>query len=450
MKTRSLLPLVVILLWVMTSCGESFDVNGVDDSKEILRKIEAQTKAQATSNGENVSVSDVECYLIYRMKITQDKIVSITPYEVDENNRFVVAKLSDGRWFVFSGDYASTPVVAEGDKDNPFPMDDNADRTKMQKWLTAFSKATSEGDDVDMEEARNNRLLWLHTRRAAVSQRSSQIRSGDDTTDYIYDYVYDTLSSQIYPALTQTYWHEGSPWNATIPFLNSSMRCYAGSEIVAIAQLLYYSHFAFNKPTSIYTCNFSCTDYYNQFPYEFNFGSITTSMWDYMPSSVSGNSTYNYYVAVLYANVAKKSIVHYEVTTPTPTDPSDSYTDFPNVKYNIANCLDNYGLQTTLQGNSYDKATIMSQIQYNRPVLCYGSSVPGSKRQAYLIDGYKNYYIKETEIISDTNGIIVETNVRYYYSLIWHINSALGTSSHYYWSYETDYYSSGRWMFAWY
>ena len=79
MKTKLLFPLVVILFWVMTSCSESFDVNGVSDLKKNIRNVDVQTKALSIANEESVSVSDVENFLIFRMKGYSSLRYAFTP-----------------------------------------------------------------------------------------------------------------------------------------------------------------------------------------------------------------------------------------------------------------------------------------------------------------------------------------------------------------------------------
>lgn len=418
---KKLTLILTIVVWIAASCCESLEMPLSNDQSALP----VLTKALDEANNEGVTESDVVAYLKCRMNVPSSTITSITSYEVDSSTRLFVAKVKDGRWFLFSGDYNMPPILAEGDENNPCP----ADYGKTAKWLMSIG---SRDATKDPDAALANRLQWLHAQRAASSVKEVNTRSGDDTSEVYYEYVYDTLSSLIYPALTQTHWHGGSPWNNNIPKLRyGSSRCYAGNEVVAITQLLYYTHFAINRPTSVFG-SANCTSYYNDsIPYHYNFpDSQTTSTWNYMPKTNNGNALYNSYVDAFIAHVSFRLSTEYNVTDPLTSDPDDSYS--VTGEANVAAVLNEFLSLSNAHGSNYSESNALLYFQNSLPVLCYG--LTGTLvSQAFLLDGYRRYYIKETEIVSDTNGNILDTSVSYYYHTYWHINASLGAVSDYYW-----------------
>lgn len=409
-----------IVLWIAASCCESLEMPLSNDQSALP----VLTKALDEANNGGVTESDVEAYLKCRMNVPSSTITSITSYEVDSSTRLYVAKVKDGRWFLFSGDYNMPPILAEGDDNNPCP----ADFGKTAKWLMSIS---SQDATKDPDAALDNRLQWLHAQRAATLVKEGNTRSGDDTSEVYYEYVYDTLSSLIYPALTQTHWHGGSPWNNNIPKLQyGTLRCYAGDEVVAIAQLLYYTHFAINRPTNTYV-SANCMVDYTQYQYQYNFGTSTTSTWNYMPMTNNGNSLYNSYVDAFIAHVASRLCTEYNVTDPLTSDPDDSYS--VTGEANVAAALNEFLSLNLYTGENFSLSYANASIQNNLPVICYDLTGSNVAPQSFLLDGYQHYYIKETEVVRDINGVVLSTTVSYYSSSYWHINAGVGAVSNYYW-----------------
>lgn len=445
MKTKAF-SFTLLIIICLAACSQ-FEENETDNNRHSQ---ELRTKSSFDSHAGKVDESDVEAYLMYIKKIPLTEVNEILRYEIDSFDYAYCVKLRDGRWFLFSNDYSTAPVIAEGDNNDPCPFESNPEfgNEIIKEWLKSFYDATR-NQTGEKGDASKNQSLWRHAQLAAETDTDSG-RNPRNDQDYVYEYEYDTLSSTVYPALTQTKWHEGSPWNGGIPKLRyGSSRCYAGSQVVAISQLLYYTHFALNKPTEIKQ-SVNNTYYYDEYPY-YDYGlsaGYVTTTWNYMPTTVSGNSTYNSYVAALFAYVAKLTNICYYVTDSNTTDPADSYTNFNN--YQVTTTLQHFGLAATSGGVVYSKSTAMSEIQSNRPVLCYGTvnQSTSSAWKAYLYDGYRNYYIKETETISDADGNVLEVNINYYTSFSWHINSGVGAVSFYFWTSDAGYYSYNRKMFT--
>ncbi|MBQ6957226.1 MAG: hypothetical protein IJP77_01550 [Bacteroidales bacterium] len=447
MKTKSVFFIFLLGLCtvILGSCSELYDYPRAEDQEQLNFSIKAKTKALLDINSNVISQYDVEAYLIYILKVIPTDITSIDQLRIDSSESLYLANLKDGRWFLFSGDYNNPPIIAEGDANNPCPSVFSTNTAGNNEWVKSFYHQITQNRNDITEESKTNRLLWLHARKAAISHSE---KNREDTLDLSYDYVLDTISSIIYPALTQTQWHEGSPWNSGIPKLrHGTSRCYAGSEIVALSQLLYYTHFSINKPNYIYG-SVDCTYYYDEYPYS-NYGlSNTTSVtWGNMPGTANGDTTAISYVAALYAYVAKISTTEYLVTNSSTSNPSDSYSETPEL--NMALAFRHFGLMVDFDyGDSFNMSDAITEIQNNRPVYCYEYSSSNMINEAYLYDGYRSYYIKETETLTDSSGNIVEENINYYSVFNWHINSGVGAVSHYYWITNTGNNPNNRRMFV--
>lgn len=59
-----------------------------------------------------VTQSDVEDYLVYRLNIPLTDVKDITRYGIDTDTYIFIVNLRQGGWYIFSGDYSTTPVIA--------------------------------------------------------------------------------------------------------------------------------------------------------------------------------------------------------------------------------------------------------------------------------------------------------------------------------------------------
>lgn len=222
--------------------------------------------------------------------------------------------------------------------------------------------------------------------------------------------ITDTLYNDNYPALTSTTWWQASPFNNAVPLLNNNgERCLAGCAVIAIAQLLYYTHYEFGYPNDIYA-NATCTSLYNQLPYNFSFSNQTTTSWDSMPLSWLYAPDNDPYSAALCALISKRSGTYYTSDGLGSTSP-----------YNIASTLDSFMLTGASMQDFY-KPTIINEIHNDRPVLCSGQE--NNYAHSYLIEGYRWLYVTETEIVRDLSGNIISQSVNVIVNdFMWHVNT---------------------------
>ena len=404
------------VLLVLTSCVNESDYQST--KKDLLSEdyISVLTKTINNNLSFGVNEADVINYLSFRKQVSSASIKEISKYSIDNTVYVFFVNLFDGRWFIMAGDYSCAPIIAEG-KGKFF--NDDGELSKMESnWLQSIGSYIKECRNSTSEVVQNNRTEWLRSKRFAIIKNKSYSRldrsEEPDTTEVEIDVITDTLYNDNYPALTITSWHQIEPFNNAIPLATANMRCPAGCAVIAIAQLLYYTHYAFGFPNNIYA-SASCSNYYYQQPYNYSFSTLTSTTWDYMEPSWLDLSDNDPYTAALSALISFRTGSYYGI------DSGGAYGATP--VNNIAGALATFGL-TNVTRLSFLISTIMNEIQNERPVLCDGyGHTDYTESHSYLIDGYKRLCLQETEIITDTSGHILSQNVYVYDNIQWWINT---------------------------
>lgn len=425
--------LFALLLLMLPSCSEMID------DKEVIHSSCSITKSIMDNSSETTSLSDVHDYLVYRMKVSNKDIKDIYSYSLDDEARIHVVNMKNGHWYVFSGNKNTTPILTEGDEGGLY-LNKGLDN-HCKAWLNSLRTIIRDTDPQD-DQSRKHQLEWIRVKRMAA-MATKEILRDNDTQDLIYDYVVDTLIYSDIQGLTETSWDQGSPWNHNIPKMRyGGGRCKVGCTVIAIAQLLYYTHYEFGYPTTIYA-NATCDDYYDEGPsYDFVFSNPTSTSWDLMSLAYDPLTFNDPYMPALCALVASASSTKYRVTFPMAYLIDDSYGS-TNPAF-IPLTLMVFGLFDA-DSTAYQKTTIMNEIYNSRPVICYGiESATASSGHTFLIDGYKRVYTKTTETISDTEGHILEVNYYYDEFFNWRINTGNAQPSHHIMCDENAYYSYYR------
>lgn len=421
----------LLMLTIISSCLlETEEV--VDDSSDSCYQ-NILTKVITDNLYGGVTVKDVENYLLYRLDIPQDHIVNIDQYDLDKEGIYIfIVNLRDGHWFLFSGDFSSTPILAEGETGGFYIQEPLSSHDKQ--WFDSIKNYIQKNKQSVSDQIKQNQIDWGLSSllaRVKAGKREGKKRDGIDTNETEATITVDTLLFEDYNNLTQTQWDQDAPWNESVPKYNDNYRCLAGCAVIAIAQLLYYTHYAFGFPNAIYA-NASCNDYYYDGPpYNWSFSNMTTASWDYMSLGYSAYTFFDPYMPALCAYIAKLSNTAYEYV--------------PNVQYNYTETIGathidsippvlasflltganriEYGLT-----NSTVISLIENEIKNQRPVLCGGfSGASELTGHSFLIDGYYSCLIQYTETTYDMEGHILSQNVYYTNRQYWRINT--GNSS---------------------
>ena len=416
--------IAISLTFLFTACDEtnySKDEAAPKHSFQAYHEILTKSAAEQLSGG--ITRTDVEAFLAYRMKTPQEAIDSITLFEIDEDAFIYVVNLKEGGWFIFSGDYSTTPVLARSETGS---LDFGGKQSQyVTGWLQSIRDLIVENRDSESEEVRQNRGVWTMTRLKALNEKRKQgVRGGEepDTTEVEIDYYLDTIFYSYHTPLTETYWHPRAPFNAALPKSTTFNRCYAGSAVVALAQLLFYTHFAFGFPSDTYE-QASCDQLYNASgtpPYNYVFTSNSTTCWNQMEASspVDGSQE-----AALYALVAKFTGTNYVWDSTIVHGVGETHVD------SLPGAMNHFLLFNTTKLD-YTESRVFNELDNSRPVLTAGGSgSSGTIGHTFLIDGCDWFDGCDREVISDTNGNILEVNYSYWSYHQWHINTGIYNSN---------------------
>ncbi|MBQ9397004.1 MAG: C10 family peptidase [Bacteroidales bacterium] len=394
--------ILMALTFLIVSCVETND-QLTTKSQSYLEHRTLLTKAAIDALSAGVTAEDVESYLNCRMNVQTSNIQDISRYNIDEDAAIFIVNLKEGGWFLCSGDYSSIPVIAYSETGS-FSLAGKLSPT-TQGWLQTIREQIVNNRNSNSETVQANRNDWVLVKRVALT------RSEDPDTMEV-DIVVDSeiLRDDYYPALIETSWNP-VVFNDALPKMSSTARCYASTADVNIAQLVYYTHFAFGYPNDTFA-SASCDDNYTQGPpYSFVFSNPSTATWNYMPAYYAYGQTGNSYVAALIALVSSRCGTQYN-----PYGGQTSRTSIPGAMSDF--------LLTGVTNQSFNKYDAIDEIEDDRPVLCTGAySSSGQYDATYLIDGYEWQIIRETEYVYDMQGHLLEQNVNTLNYFRWHYNT---------------------------
>lgn len=429
MKTHLSLFLLLAGMSVLVSCNEPFQgtpkpVMDKEAWNAYDRLLTKSIDSRLATDG--VSEEDVKNYLLYSMQVPATEVTDISRYDIDDDVYIYIVNLRDGRWYFFSGDYSSGPIVGGGETGGFYPNRDLS--AHIEKWLASIRDhiLANRLEESQSDKIQSNRNEWVRTQRISKLKAgipTSLFASGGpdpDTMDLEFRIQTDTLVFEDYPSLTVTYWNQYLPWNDAMPLFppDTTKHCLAGCGVIAISQLLYYTHFAFGFPNDIYE-NAKCESLCDEYPYKWTFENLSSSSWNYMSPYLE--TILDPYMPALCAYVAKRSNTRYGVDPPNSKSVLDSYGSTEISE--ILPTLHSFYLDNARQSD-YDVTTITNEIKNRRPVLCLGGYSPTTTLgHIFIIDGYYQRKIRKSEIICDTQGNVLSEYTYIDEDFFWRINT---------------------------
>ncbi len=419
MKTpRILFFATMAIIVLLTSCVDSIEQPSPSTNSISVSRNSA-TKAIINQLNLGITRHDIEDYLVYRMNETLDNVSDISRYDIESDVYIFVVNMKDNRWFIFSGDYSSKPLLVEGNDS----LDLSGKLSNyMKSFLHAMGTIIKENRCSVSDEVSCNQQLWLSAKKRANNAR---IRTRDeiDTNEVIEEYFLDTLINTYHPNLTSTSWDPTFPFNEALPIYVLPDRSLAGCTVVSIAQLVYYTHFAFGYPNDTYE-DASCSQYYNSAgtpPYTYVFSTPSTTCWNGMGLTAQANY-FTTYVKALFALVAQRTNTYF------------IYDGYAVVGETLPSSIPTALSQFSLAGASiqdYSKDQIIYEINNSRPVLGYGGdALYNTIGHTYLYEGYRWEKVREITNIYDTEGHLLDQNIVYYETFKWHINTGDAQDGH--------------------
>jgi hypothetical protein len=391
MKPKLFYCVTLILLFAF-GCSE-MDFDG-DYSVNQNQKIESNPKF-------NVSLSSVQAFVEILNKdvdgILRKEVETIQPIDyLGDTLLYLVNYKEDKGWVVISGDKRTTAILAYSDKgslnlntlkNQPGPLvwaDD------MAESIYALKKRSV--SDADTTSADYNLWSKIEAYTNDLPVKSMYAPPGPPTLNPEGHWeLVGITSEEISPTqvgpLLQTKWGQNFPWNACVPLKYNSAydRCPTGCVAVAGAQMLYYLHYLWGIPASMYSsgyCNGWAYDA-NNFSYSFGFSNANTTTWDEMPTNSEK-------VAVLMGYIGSSIGMQY-----TPDQSSASTSDLVGL-FSVLGINCNY--------TDFNSSSVVASLNNNLPVIVRANATQNDhtflglfhlyytydRGHAWVIDGYEN------------------------------------------------------------
>lgn len=333
---------------------------------------------------------------------------------------YLVSYKDDNGWIVISGDKRTSSILAYADKGvletdllNPGQivwLNDLAEQIYTLKNRTNVAPDTVSSDYVlwNNIETYTNNIAKLQN--AVNGGNISTLRGAPPVHWELLNITSEILPSTQVGPLVQTKWGQALPWNTCVPYYyNTANKCPTGCVAVAGAQMLYYLHYHFGVPATMYSFG-SCAGWAydsNSCLYDFSFTDRNTATWDLMATQMSfyydanGNS-------VIITNAATERVavlmgyVGWEVGMNYGEEQSAANTQ------NLVGLFSNEGINCNYA--DYNSSTIISGLNNNVPVIISAKATQNNHTflglfhlyytyddgHAWIIDGYENKRIKYT------------------------------------------------------
>lgn len=380
----------------MTSCSET-DLSALSNTKQE-NAVTGVDSVKSSSVSQNIQVDNYQVTLRdannLLKSLGKDSDAKLKVYTDKSDTLLYVANYHDG-WTIISGDKRLNPIIAESSQESSSDVTPN-DNVKF--WLETYKDELAtikqEMDSVEIAE--------ISTRSNLPSSQKTYVdfwnkisptpkptnASTRSSAEYKWAVVSNTYcdsetSSIVTPHLIETKWGQSEPWNSKLPTdTKANQKCPTGCVAVSLAQIIYYMHGHFGKPTGLY--------------HNINISS----------SSISG-ATNN--IGFSRSNYVSNSD-RWNKMAPTRNDEDWTKSDFEtsyvgdfmldignrlNMKYSgtessasiSASALANYNL--TYSSSDYNFDNIKKSLQNKKPVniVAYYKEGKNKKGHSWIIDG---------------------------------------------------------------
>lgn len=243
-----------LFLWVgaIISCSKVTHLRDVDEMDSSFLDTRSMLEMNSYSISEEMSSAFVALHY-------PDRKFELQPIVQDGDTLLFLCNFDDDGWILLAGDKRSRPILGESEKDHLF-LDDAPEGIRV--WIGTCCddiKYLKYASDI---QSNSYSELWDALFPKRYKRTNGSIKGNNNRTDdckwCVFKWVYpnSSSSSTIISHMTDTQWGLGSPWNTKLPMgldtLANSNKCSQGSAAVAIAQLLYYTHFHIGKPNGLY------------------------------------------------------------------------------------------------------------------------------------------------------------------------------------------------------
>lgn len=269
--------------------------------------------------------------------ISKKEITKIEPivYGNKDTVMFIVS-YTDG-WAVLSGDKRAVPVLGSSEKGS---FNSEISSAGSAIWFNEAANGILElkkkNLPIDEKSLTENKdfNFWIKAEKASNVQKALSSKPKEPPTinfvpleetylckRLISSHLVSNLKNYVGP-YTRTEWGQREPWNTNLPQvwsykLNSNTQPPTGCVAVAIAQMLYFTHYKLGVPSGLYHTVYSTGQIYDETNYSVSFyrGNYqeNSPRWDQMPLEYQEDDPNTSYVADLMADVGNRVNMKYAV-----------------------------------------------------------------------------------------------------------------------------------------
>lgn len=427
--------LIIILVY---SCSKS---PGFSDVGPAYRPT-SETKSNNTDVSDYLVTKDMVQLYLMGFDYYKDSIVSLTPYPSETNSLLYVVCFDDG-WIIFPSDSRFGVVLAESEE-GALDLSQESENENFNIWLANILKQL-ESARVEYGLFGNESVQFWNSFR--MGNKSSLIKEIEDSQmtptrslnpgEPIWGKILISSSTSTTiignkDHLLQTKWGQNSPWNMSMPTIESQ-HSLAGCAAVAVAQVLYYYHNWSGTPSGLYhsivlsqynstvplDANDPESDYYQKGILTRSNYFSNSSHWTDMPLvNVGGTDEQYRYVSDLLLDVGVRLGMFYS--------PGDSFVYVNNNSYfDITPCFSS--VNWTPFQSSTDAQTVLTGLDMNEPTIISSQGFLDEEQvgHTWVIDGYQKQHHETTkyyawypiETIPDDTPIFEMKNENYLLSI---------------------------------
>ena len=416
MKTK-LFYLTIISAFLIIGC------NQVDFNADFTGVQPNQQKADVNFN---VGMATAKAFVDILNKDTagvlRKEVQTITPIVYLGDTLLYLVNYKDNKgWLAISGDKRTPGMLAYADEGvfeteslNPGQMtwlDDVANQIYVLKHRSGVDAADTLTSDFRLW----NKIETLVENAGNIKKINPNVtltpvpNPADGHWDLIGIISQELPVTQVGP-LVQTKWGQGFPWNTCVPYnINTGENCATGCVAVAGAQMLYYLHYLWNVPATMYSSG-SCSGYVassNGYSYTFSFGTRTSTAWDDMAKQISSyyDATLNKTVVISNASTDKVAVLMGYVGSKV----SMSYGEQSGANTeDLATLFSNEGINSSYV--DFNSSSLVPSLNNKLPLIIRADATQNNHTflgmfhlwysyddgHAWIIDGYENKNIKYT------------------------------------------------------
>ena len=198
-----------------------------------------------------------------KMEKSDKAVLSVEGYPSEESPAMYVVNYEEG-WKVFPADSRFGIILAENPKEH-LNLWEKSDNEGFELWMGSLQEQIERFRGLPMDEYDESAVRFWDTLRPKPASRTEEILSSLRNNPRNRDLwaiievgtVYGDTTLANRNQLLSTKWGQGHPWNVSMPYVYDSLYmydkiCKAGSQAVAVGQVLKYFHGASSIPSGLY------------------------------------------------------------------------------------------------------------------------------------------------------------------------------------------------------